>query len=92
MNTNYDFKLIEGSFNASEAAQILYDLISSKIRFHTMENFSSQERFGKDANHSLERIQTLKKVQGALKEIFGEAEKKGVQLKIDGSVKISLEA
>ena len=90
MNKNYNFKLIHGRFTASEAAQVLFDLISSKIHFHTMENFSSQERFGKDAPHSQRRIQALKKVQGSLKKIFDVAEKKDVQLKIEGSVKITI--
>lgn len=90
MNKNYDFKLIHGTFTASESAQILFSLISSKINFHTMENFSSQERFGKDAPQSQMRIQALKKVQESLKKIFDVAEKKDVKLKIESSVEISI--
>lgn len=90
MNKNYNFKLIHGTFTASEAAQILFDLISSKIHFHTMENFSSQERFGKDKPDSKSRIQALKKVQGSLKKIFDVAEKKDVKLKIEGFVEITI--
>jgi len=90
MKKNYDFKLIHGTFSASESAKILFDLISSKIQFHNMENFSSQERFGKDAPHSQKRIQALRKVQGSLKKIFDAAEKKDLQLKIEGSVKITI--
>ncbi len=90
MDKNYDFKLITGTFAASEAAQVLFNLISNKIHYHTMENFSSQERFGKDAAHSQRRIQDLKKVQGDLKKIFDMAEQKDLQLKIEGSVQITI--
>ncbi|MEO8416378.1 MAG: hypothetical protein ABI472_22135 [Ginsengibacter sp.] len=90
MDKNYNFKLINGTFTVSDASNVLFDLISNKIHFHTMENFSSQERFGKDAAHSQRRIQDLKKVQGALKNFFDITEKKDVQLKIEGSVKITI--
>lgn len=90
MNKNHDFKLITGTFTASEAAQILFSLISNKINFHAMENFSSQERFGKDLPNSQRRIQALRKTQASLKKIFDVAEKKNLQLKIEGSVKITI--
>jgi hypothetical protein len=53
-----------------------------------MENFRSQERFGKEVPYSQRRIQALRKVQAPLKKIFYVAEKKDLQLKIEGSVKI----
>ncbi|MEO7119557.1 MAG: hypothetical protein ABIY62_00590 [Ginsengibacter sp.] len=90
MNKNYNFKLIHGTFTAGEASQVLSDLISSKIHFHRMENFSSQERFGKDAPYSQTRIQALKKVQLSLKEIFEVAGKQELKLKIEGTVEITI--
>ena len=90
MNKNYNFKLIHGTFTTSEARQILFDLISSKIHFHTMESFSSQERFGKDAPHSKRRIQALKKIHNSLEKIFDVAEKKDVQIEIEGTVEITM--
>ena len=90
MDKNHDFNLITGTFTASEAAQILFNLISSKINFNTKENFSSQERFGKEVPHSQKRIQALREVKESLKKVLDEAEKKGLQLKIDGSIKITM--
>ncbi|MEO5999958.1 MAG: hypothetical protein ABIN89_24175 [Chitinophagaceae bacterium] len=90
MNKNYNFKLIHGTFTASEATQVLFDLINSKIHFHSMENFSSQERFGKDMPNSKRRIQALKKVRGSLKKIFDVAEKKKLKLQMDGFVEITI--
>ena len=90
MNKNYDFKLITGTFTATEASQILFNLISTKINFHHMENFSSQERFGKEMPYSQKRIQALRKARASLTKIFDVAEKKDLQLKIEGSVKITI--
>ncbi len=90
MNKNYNFKLIHGTFTASEAAQVIFDLISSKINFHTMENFSSQVRFGKASPNTQKRIEALKKVRVELKKIFDVAEKKGLKIKIEGTVEITM--
>lgn len=90
MKEKYNFKLINGTFTPSEASRILFDLISSKINYHTMENFSNQEKFGKDAPHSERRIKALQKAHTSLKEIFESAAKKKLKLKIDGSVEITI--
>jgi hypothetical protein len=91
MNHNYNFKLIDGTFNSSEASLILFNLISSKIDFHTLENFSSQERFGKELPESQSRIRALKEVREDLKKMFNVAEKEEVKLKIESFVKINIE-
>lgn len=90
MDKNHNFSLIHGTFTASEAAQILFGMINNKIQYHTMENFSSQERFGKDAPHSQMRIQALKNVQTSLKEILDEAQKNNLHLKIEGTIAITM--
>lgn len=90
MEKDFSFKLINGTFTASDAARVLYDLISNKINFHTMENFSSQERFNIEAAHSQRRIKDLKEVQVTLKKIFDTAEKNDLQLKIESLVKITI--
>lgn len=41
-----DYKLIEGSFSDEEAKDVLKNFFESKIHFHEMRNFSSEERFG----------------------------------------------
>lgn len=90
MKKGYNFKLIHGNFQAAEAAHILFELISSKIQFHTMENFRSQERFFKDAPNSQKRILALKKIQVSLKKVFDKAEKKELKLKIEGLINITI--
>lgn len=90
MNKSHKFKLIQGTFSASGASAVLFDLISSKIHFHSMENFSNRERFGKDKANSQRRIKALKKVQESLKKMFEAAEKKGQRLKIEGTIEITI--
>ena len=62
--------------------KFFFGLISGKIHFHSMENFSSNERFGKDKPNSQRRIKALKKYRVNKKIVEGD--KKGKQLKIDG--------
>ncbi len=90
MKGKQNFKLIDGTFTASEASRVLLNLVGSKINYHTMENFSNQERFGKDLSKSVTRIKSLKKLQGSLKEVFDFAEKEGLNLKIDGLIEITI--
>ena len=89
MSKKYNFQLIQGTFTAPEATKILFDLIGSKINFHTMENFSSRERLGKDAPFSQSRVQELKKVKMELQEFFQGADKKELKFEIEDSVKIT---
>ena len=84
------FKLIDGQFTSAEAGRVLNMLISSKINYHSKEKFSNEERFGKDASHSVKRIAALKKVQISLKKFFDTAEKKGLNVKMNGFVEITI--
>ncbi|CAN5890314.1 hypothetical protein BH11BAC4_BH11BAC4_08660 [soil metagenome] len=90
MKKKHDFKLIDGTFTAPEARRVLFDLISSKISYHSMEKVSNQERFGKDASHSEKRIKSLRKLQTSLKKVFDFAEKQGMNLKIDGLIELKI--
>ena len=60
MNKNVSISLIDGSFDASEAKEILMNIYSTKIQFHELKNFSSKERFGKPDEMALKRIPQLK--------------------------------
>ncbi len=84
------FKLVDGNFTPLQARQVLNTLISSKINYHSMEKFSNEERFGKDAAHSIKRIAALKKVQDKLKKVFELYDKKEVRIKIDGIIEITV--
>ena len=83
MNISESFSLIEGSFKSDEAREILLNVISAKIQFHQMKNLSSKERFGKQDDQSVKRIEELKKTMERVLEIVAESKK------IDSSIYIS---
>lgn len=90
MENKHNYTLIEGTFTPAEAARVLFDLVRSKINYHSMEKFSAQERLGKDESHSENRIKSLRQLKNSLQEVFEFAEKKGHKLKIDGLIEITL--
>ena len=63
MKKLHTFKLIDGRFSTTEASRVLLDLVGTKIQYHEIENFSSRERFGKDAAHSARRLKALNKLK-----------------------------
>ena len=89
MENKHILKLIDGKFIPSEAREVLFDLISSKINYHQMEMFSNEERFGKDESNSESRIEQLKDVRRRLKEIIDYTSKKGLSLKIESFIDIT---
>ncbi len=72
------FNLINGTFTATDAREILVTLFSDKIRFHRLRNFSHEERLGVPDPHTAERVpklkQTLEDILGLLKQYDGETE------------------
>lgn len=90
MIKNEKLKLIEGKFLHEEAKEILTNIFTAKINFHQMKNFSSQERFGKDDETAIKRIQALKNEIVTLGKILAEAEAQKKKLIIDSEINISL--
>lgn len=88
MKNPQKLKLIDGKFSPKKSREILMNVFSSKIQFHKMNNFSSQERFGKDDKMSTKRIPQLKKSMEKILKIVEDAEKKGVQLEIKSEILI----
>lgn len=84
------FQLIEGIFSSKESREILQNIFKSKIQFHTLKNFSSQERFGKVDAIAVTRIPHLTKSLSDILTIIDEAEKKGALVEIKSEVVISI--
>lgn len=66
------FNLLNGVFTGSEAKEILVTLFSDKIRFHSLNNFSHEERFGAPDPHAMERIPVLRKTLEDVLVLLGE--------------------
>ncbi len=92
MNNTQQFKLIDGTFNAPEAAQILLSLVKSKIDFHNLQKVSNEERFGVDLARSDQRLAELRQLHETLKSICASAGKNGQRVQVDGHIAITLVA
>jgi hypothetical protein len=88
MEKTQSFKLIDGTFSAAEAENILYTLISSKINFHSMESFSNTERFNQDDSHHTKRILELKESKKQLDLIINTAKQNNTELTIESDINI----
>ncbi len=91
MNNTQCLKLIEGSFTHNDAKEILWQLFSSKLNFHNLKNWSSNERFGKDDELAQKRIPALKREMERLQEILSEAKAHNKLLVVDADIKIVLQ-
>jgi hypothetical protein len=85
------FKLIDGTFSATDARSVLTAIVSAKINFHSLKQFSETIRYGGDKSHSEQRIAELKKLHEELNRLLDEAAMHGLQVKINGSIEIELE-
>jgi hypothetical protein len=54
-------KLIDTEFSVEDAREVILSLIHHKIKYHQMELFSSEERFGEPNQHSIDRLEELNK-------------------------------
>ncbi|WP_020604161.1 hypothetical protein [Spirosoma spitsbergense] len=90
MNKIEKLNLIEGNFSKEEAREILMSIFSSKINFHRLKNFSSQERYGKQDETAQKRLPELKKEIEKVLQIVSEAKSKNKRLLITSEIVIQL--
>ncbi len=84
-----DLKLIDGKFSPNEAKEILLNIISSKIQFHTIKDFSSEIRTGEPEYKSRQRINELQKTRDRILTIIEEAEKSNSMIELVSPIQIS---
>lgn len=89
MNTTTHYPIIDGTFTAAEASEVLLALFQSKIDYHSREKHSNHERFGKDPTHSEKRLQQLIDLQKALTQVLADAAESGKALKITGRIEVT---
>ena len=90
MEVTKKLTLIEGSFTAEEAKEILLNMYSTKINFHEMKNFSSQERFGMEDEIAKMRIPKLKNEIENVLQLVSVADLNKNKLIITSEINISL--
>jgi len=89
MKKNETLRIIDGNFNYDEAKEILMDILSSKINFYCIKNWSSQERFGIEDEFAQKRIPALRDEVKKLEEILSEAKAKNKKLVVSSDINIS---
>lgn len=91
MKKKETIELIKGSFNPDEAQEILLQLLNSKINFHNLKNWSSQERFGKPDVYSVERLKNLEESRKKVLKLFSESISGAKTIAINSIVEINIE-
>jgi hypothetical protein len=89
MKKNETLRIIDGNFNYDEAKEILMNILSSKINFYCLKNWSSQERFGIEDLSAQKRIPALRNEVKKLEEILSEAKAKNKKLVVSSDINIS---
>ena len=83
------FTLIEGEFSPIESRELLLNVFKSKIRFHRLKNFSSQERLGKNDENALSRMVQLQETLASIFKVIDSAEKENQILEIRADIVLS---
>ncbi len=91
MKAKQPIKFIEGKFSPEEAKEVLVDLLNHKINFHSLKNFSSEERFGKPVEGSQKRIEELKESREKIIVLIKQAVDKNTNLRIESYINIAFE-
>ena len=89
MKKNETLRIIDGNFSYDEAKEILMNILSSKINFYCLKNWSSQERFGIEDVNAQKRIPALRNEVKKLEEILSEAKAKNKKLVVSSDIYIS---
>ncbi len=86
MNKKENLTLIEGVFSDADATEIILNIFKTKIQFHHMKNFSSQERFGKDDLLAQKRIPELNKSIAVINKFIENNKNKSTRFRIHSEI------
>tara|TARA_R110002012_G_scaffold322083_1_gene554891 strand:- start:68944 stop:69261 length:318 start_codon:yes stop_codon:yes gene_type:complete len=84
------FKLIDGTYEPSEAADVLFSVLGDKIRFHNIQILSAQERFNADTSVSEKRLHELKESKHQVADLILKARDNNYEIEINGVINITL--
>ena len=90
MNNKENLTLIDGTFNPTDAQELLLNVFSTKIQFHNLKNFSAKERFGKEDKASSLRISQLRTDIEKVLAIIADAKVNNKILHISSVIQISM--
>lgn len=85
-----NLKLIDGTFDASEAFRVLSGVLNSKISYHQLEDFSNHIRFNGEISNSKNRIAELQNSQKELIDLMEYAKLEGKKILIKSDIVIEI--
>lgn len=85
-----ELKLIDNSYKASEAKEVLCSLINEKIRFLNLQIASRSERFGEDTSYLKQRIEQLTKEKKDIIDFMDTLDAEGHSVKIGATAAIEV--
>jgi hypothetical protein len=92
IKTKQKIQLVDGSFTASEAGDVILALLDEKINFHKLQRISWCEGSSKaNTNYPDGRIKELQEEKRIAKEFISSVRNEGKKLRIDGILNITLE-
>lgn len=83
-------KLIRGTFSPEDAAEVLFSILSDKIRFHNIQVLSIKERFNGDTSYSEQRLVELKAAKEKVSQLILEAKNSNSEIEIQSDINIQL--
>ena len=91
VQTNHKLQLVDGEFTATEAFDVINNLINEKINFHKINRLQIFEQdHGADTEHLSKRITELSAGREDLREFILKAKQQGLNVRINGVIEISL--
>jgi len=87
---NHQLKLIDSTYSAKDAKEVLLSLINDKIRFLSQKIVSIEERFGGDTSHLEKRVQQLTQERSQLITLFEHHENEDHLVEVDCNVHFSI--
>lgn len=91
MKKTETIELITGTFTPDEARKILLELLDSKINFHNLKNWSSNERFGKPDAYSEQRLKYLRESRKKVETLVSRSISEEKNMIINSSIEINIE-
>ena len=82
--------LIKGDFSTEDAKEVLNHLISKKINFHELKNFSNEVRNGEIDQFSKDRINDLLSTRDSINLLLAQAQESGKSIRIQSKISIEL--
>ena len=86
-----NIKLIDGIFNANDAAEILFSVLDAKIRFHNLQVMSVSERFNGSTKDHESRLLDLENSRKIVAELILKARDSKAVLNISSIIEIELQ-